>query len=98
MVVEVKGDDTKSELARTIDGRSNIDRLDLLPCWACTEAAACFIKEDVDSDFCNMTSDMLRFFRIGFLCRNELVFDKRLDGSEVWFENDDAFIGCCRGP
>lgn len=38
-------------------------------------SVACFTSEDVDMDFCSMISEALRFFRIGFLVRNELVFE-----------------------
>jgi hypothetical protein len=58
-----------------------------LVCCACTAAAACFRSEDVEIDFCSITSDMLRFFRMGFLCRNELVFDNRLTDSDVCVED-----------
>jgi hypothetical protein len=44
---------------------------------ACTAAVACFSRDAVESDLCNMTSDMLLFFRMGFLSKlmKELLFD-----------------------
>jgi hypothetical protein len=63
----------KSDCARPKDGRFR--RLGR-SCCACTAAAACFTSEELDSDFCSMTSDMLRFFKIGFLFRKELFLDK----------------------
>jgi hypothetical protein len=68
-------------------GRSELTRLrplldDLDDC-ACTEAAACFKSEDVESDFCSITSDTLRFFRIGFLLMNEPLFERYEGGVDV---------------
>ena len=49
---------------------------------AWTAAAASFTSDDDESDFCSMISDMLRFFSIGFLCKNELLVDSWLTGSD----------------
>jgi len=38
-------------------------------------------SDEDDKDFASITSDMLLFFRIGFLLRNELFFDSLLAGS-----------------
>lgn len=68
-------------------------------CWACTDSAACWINDDDDSDFCSIASDMLRFLRMGFLTplTNELVFDRRLAGSEFCCEQK-RFEAGCMGP
>lgn len=39
------------------------------------EAAACFSNDDAEIDLCNMTSDMLRFLRMGFLCVKEVFLE-----------------------
>ena len=57
----------------------------VVACWACTAAAAWLISDEVEMDFCSITSDMLRFFRMGFFTRNEFDLDKRLTGSEVFW-------------
>ncbi len=68
----------KSDWARPKDGRfRRVGR----SCCAWTAAAACFTSDELDNDFCSMTSDMLRFFRIGFLLRKELFLDKWLVAS-----------------
>ena len=36
-------------------------------------------SDEVERDFCNITSDILRFFNIGFLLMNDPLFD-RFDG------------------
>ena len=66
---------------------------------ACTDSAACWINDDDDSDFCSIASDMLRFLRMGFLTplTNELVFDRRLAGSEFCCEQK-RFEAGCMGP
>ena len=56
----------------------------VVACWACTAAAAWLTNEEVDMDFCSITSDMLRFFKMGFLTMNELDFDNRLTGSDAF--------------
>jgi hypothetical protein len=67
-------------------------------CWAWTDSAACFTSDDDDNDFCNIASDMLRFFKIGFLTlTNEFVFDNRLAGSEFCCELN-RFEAGCMGP
>src|SRR3569833_2631179 len=44
-------------------------------CCACTAAAACLTSEDEERDFWSIISDMLLFFKIGFLLsKNELDF------------------------
>ena len=58
----------------------------LRACCACTAAAACRTSEDAESDFWSISSDMLRFLRMGFLLRKELFFDRLLCGSEVCCE------------
>jgi hypothetical protein len=54
-------------------------------------------SEDVDSDFWSITSDILRFFKIGFLLMNEPLFDKFDGGVEL---SDVIGWDCagCRGP
>ncbi len=75
-------DMTKSEVVRP-----NIDWSLSLPaellCWACTAAAGRFTNEDVDMNFCSMISDILLFFKIGFLAKKELLFERLLVGSEM---------------
>ena len=60
-------------------------------------APACFKRELVERDRCMMTSDADFFFRIGFLLRNEFVFDKRLGGGEA-VELNGVFVSVCKGP
>ena len=36
-------------------------------CWDSIAAAACLRRLELDSDLCSITSDILRFFKIGFL-------------------------------
>lgn len=36
------------------------------------------MRDEDESDLCNIISDMLRFFNIGFLFKNEFDFDMRL--------------------
>lgn len=75
-------------------------------CCACTAAAACLIRDDDDSDFCSMTSDMLRFFKIGFFfdcdSMNELDLNKPADELVCASGTDDAdekaFLPGSRGP
>jgi len=45
-------------------------------------AAACFSKDEEDSDRCSIISDMLRFFKMGFLLRNEFDLDKPLPAGD----------------
>jgi hypothetical protein len=68
-------------------------------CCAWTDSAACFTSDDDDSDFCSIASDMLRFFKIGFLTpsTNELVLDNLLAGSEFCDELNRFDAGCI-GP
>jgi hypothetical protein len=73
----------KSELARPMTGRLGLSINEPSACCACTAAAACLTSDEADIDLCNMTSDILRFFNIGFLWRKELHFESRLAGSEV---------------
>lgn len=67
-------------------------------CCAAIAAAACFKREDDEIDLCNIISDMLRFFKIGFL-RKELDLDNRLlsigdvEGRRNVLSDPD-----CRGP
>jgi hypothetical protein len=57
-----KGNAILSDMVRPMCGR-----LDLLSdCCACTAAVACFNNEEDDNDLWSITSDMLRFFKIGF--------------------------------
>ena len=81
------GCNVKSDVARPINGlRFRPSKVTPAVCCACTAAAACLTKDDADIDFCSMTSDILRFFKIGFLWRNEFDLDSRLEGSEAWEE------------
>jgi hypothetical protein len=48
-------------------------------------------------DFWSMTSDMLLFLRMGFLCKNEFVLDNWLVGSEAFCEMARLEAGW-RGP
>jgi hypothetical protein len=61
------------------------------------DAAACFSREDADIDRCNMTSDMLRFFKIGFLWVNDAFRETAVLVVFSWW-----VIGCVvaglRGP
>lgn len=68
-----------------------------LSCCACTAAAACLTSDELDNDFCNMTSDILRFFSMGFLFRKELFLDKLLAGS-VAGSDTLYFLAVCSGP
>lgn len=73
-------------------------------CCACTAAAACLIKDDADIDFCSMTSDMLRFFRIGFFfaceCMKELDLDTPVEdvACSSGGADEKAFLPVRRGP
>ena len=52
--------------------------------WACTAAVACLSSDAEERDLCNMTSDILRFLRMGFFAKllNESVLESEiLDGS-----------------
>jgi hypothetical protein len=59
-----------SEVARPSNGLSPC-----VDCCAWTAAAACFKRDDEEIDLWSIISDILLFFRIGFLLRNELDFD-----------------------
>lgn len=56
--------------------------LRLLDLCACTAAAACLMSDDEDKDFCSITSEILRFLRMGFV-RNEVFFERLLAGSDL---------------
>lgn len=85
MVREGIAEGVKSEAACTRMGRC-LRRSRGVPrarSWAWTSAAACFTRQDDEMEFCSITSDMVRFFKIGFLAKNEFVLDSRLGGSET---------------
>lgn len=65
--------------------------------WAISAASA--TNDDDDSDFCSIASDMLRFFKMGFLTlpKNEPLLDRRLTGSEFCCEANLLQAGC-NGP
>lgn len=84
---------TKSELVRVMNGRP----VEFFHFWASMASVACFTSDDVDKDFCSMISEALRFLRIGFFVRNELLFDIWLGGSEVGWEMQ-YLVAVCRGP
>ncbi len=66
-------------------------------CCASTAAAACFIRDDVDRDLCSIISDMLRFFRMGFLfSRKEL--DLVSSTLSIGRDSDRMFLPVCKGP
>jgi hypothetical protein len=75
--------------------RSRIGLFDC--CCACTAAAACFNSDDDESELWSIASDMLLFLRMGFLLMNELLFERRLVGSEACWEYD-RFDAGWRGP
>ena len=79
------GSRVKSDAAeRPTNGRRfRPSKLTTVACWACTAAAAWLINDEVEIDFWSISSDMLRFFRMGFLARNEFDFDSRLTGSDA---------------
>lgn len=54
-------------------------------------------SDDADIDFWSMTSDILRFFKIGFLATKELLFERFDGGVDV---SDVIGWDCagCRGP
>jgi hypothetical protein len=65
-------------------GRSCEDEREAPDCWAWTAAAACLRREEAERERCSIISDMLRFFRMGFLWRKELDFEmRRLPMGEV---------------
>lgn len=61
------------------------------------------IRDDDDSDFCSMTSDMLRFFKIGFFfdceCMNELDLDSPVEEVACSSGTEEKlFLPVSRGP
>ena len=67
-----------------------------LPCCAWTAAAACITNDEDERDFCSMTSEALRFFRIGFLVKKELFLDKLLHDSDAFGARKLELV--CKGP
>ena len=83
-------------LARSMPGRLPI--LFNPPfCWAWTAAAACFTRDEVERDLWSMISDMLLFFKMGFLLMNEFDLDSLalVEFVDVWFKVD---VPVCNGP
>lgn len=85
MPLDEKGNVTKSVVARSRPGRLPI-LFSPSFCCACTAAAACFTSDEVESDLWSIISDILRFFRIGFLTKE---FD--LDILRLW---GPVWTGC----
>lgn len=85
-----------SETSRSSNGR--LRPLVALPyCCARRASVACFINDDDEIERCSMTSDRLRFLRIGFLLTNELLRDRSLVAME------ESLVKCllfpvCSGP
>lgn len=61
----------KSVCERLIIGRCGMRHREPF-CSASMAAVACLSRDEDDMDFCSMTSDMLRFFKIGFLIHGDL--------------------------
>jgi hypothetical protein len=59
--------------------------LDVRFCCGRTRAA-CLTKKHADMDFYSIISDVLRFLRIGFLVRNDLLFERLFASFEVLAE------------
>jgi hypothetical protein len=68
-------------------------------CCACTAAAACFKSDEDDSDLWSIISDILLFFKIGFLFKNELDLDSLLLlAGDVDGKCKDFSDPVCSGP
>lgn len=93
---EENGNVTKSVVARSRPGRLPI-LLKPSFCCACTAVAACFTSDEVDSDLWSMISDMLLFFKMGFLLMKEFDLDSLalFELVDVWFKLD---VPVCSGP
>jgi len=58
---------------------------------------ACLISVDDEIERCSISSDKLRFFRIGFFVAKEFVLDSRLAGGAD-SESSVMALPICRGP
>lgn len=85
----------KGRVGTSVLARDSIGRRAARFCWAWRAAVACLRSDAALRDCCNMTSDMLLFFKIGFLSMKDADFEMVLLGTSVVGE---PVLPLCSGP